>query len=362
MEIASDIENKILRDFLGDSDAIKYLRTNTLMYRKITKYDGKGKYDYYYSRGFFDNISNTINRNMINFNLKKIVLWRFQSTSDITFINKMYPNIECLQIHFSPYNHDNNSHIIIFKTLGLFQKLKDVTIYDNFSGEIGFLPENLEKLSMMTNYNKPIKLPPKLQELYLGDMFNQELELPETLKVLQLGYDYNQQLKLPSDLYQLYPGELFQHKIEYYPDSLKRLTISENYEYPIPSDFKPISNRNYARYDCLCELNEHCYKESIQFFKDYMTLEYQECQSLKEWIYLETANGSYDDLDIVNVLVNMIGDESHRTKISEIITEIAQHARSMEDNYFGFGEELSDSEESNDDFYPFEDFEDFEEY
>src|SRR5437868_5849181 len=157
MHISPDIENKILKEFLWDSEALKFLRTNTQRYKKISKYDGKKTYNFYYYspsnpyKGWID--SSIINSNTVNFNIKKLIICQFRVISDIDIIDKIYPGIETLTI----YNDNKNpidiedfkkSKYILFIDKGLFPKLKNLTIYEDYYVQINYLPENLEYFSM----------------------------------------------------------------------------------------------------------------------------------------------------------------------------------------------------------------------
>ncbi|GAM18116.1 hypothetical protein SAMD00019534_012910 [Acytostelium subglobosum LB1] len=97
-------------------------------------------------------------------------------------------------------------------------------------GDLDYLPRNLKRLKLCSEYNKalyPGCLPPTLESLELGTKYNQPLSvrcLPDTLLELELGEYFNQTLM---------PGHL--------PASLTSLIIPSEYSRKIPRGVLPNS-------------------------------------------------------------------------------------------------------------------------
>ena len=108
---------------------------------------------------------------------------------------------------------------------------------DYFNLPINKLPVNLTVLSVGDRFNHPINIFSlyPLEELYLGNSFNQSVEnLPATLKKLGLGNAFNQSVEnLPATLKKLTLGNAFNQSINNLPKELIELTLGNAFNQPV---------------------------------------------------------------------------------------------------------------------------------
>lgn len=95
-------------------------------------------------------------------------------------------------------------------------------------------PSNLKKIIFEQNFNQPIdNLPNTLIEIYFSELskFNKSLDcLPNSLKILTLGNNYNQPIdNLPTSLTELTLGNNYNQPLDYLPQSMTHLTIGRNW-------------------------------------------------------------------------------------------------------------------------------------
>lgn len=121
----------------------------------------------------------------------------------------------------------------------------DHEIYYKHYPSLKQLPSTLKTLILQSEYNEPLDyLPNGLEHLFLGDMFNQEIDnkLPDSLLTLDLGGSFNRNVDhLPPHLTGLRLTGDFNQSIDHLPNSITKLLLRDAMVQPIhhfPSELR----------------------------------------------------------------------------------------------------------------------------
>lgn len=111
--------------------------------------------------------------------------------------------------------------------------LKSVNFGMYFDREI-LLPDGLLHAHFGYCFNKPIRLPNGLLSVSFDGFFNQPIKLPASLREVIFGNYFHQSVKLPAGLQRAtFYNDKYDIMIDF-PPSLRELTISSHYAFPIP--------------------------------------------------------------------------------------------------------------------------------
>lgn len=175
MKIDIDIINYIILGFLDDCSALKFLRTNRQLYKKIKKYLYKGDCK----------LQKIIKRQYtINFKIQKIYVYNLPAEivnfedqiTHLTFHNIVSGKIKDIDID----------------CLSNCKKLTHLTFSGLFNQKVDNLPDSLTHLKFGSCFNQKVDhLPSNLVSASFGNFFNQEINnIPKSLKFLKLGVYY----------------------------------------------------------------------------------------------------------------------------------------------------------------------------
>lgn len=178
-----------------------------------------------------------INQEKIQNTIKKLKLTRSGALSNIDYSSKslfLPENLEELHFDYEDYYEPEKEYLEYL-----------IKLFDN-------LPDNLRVLEIPNFWNFPLKnLPLRLEKLYLGIGFNQELDsLPESIKFINFAeqYEFDKPLNnLPSELeyLNLKFQNKYNHTISNLPNSIKYLELGE-YELSIEKLPKQITELHIA--------------------------------------------------------------------------------------------------------------------
>jgi len=164
-------------------------------------------------------------------------------------------NLKILKIGYPYKNHSASVSSFDLKTIPL--SVEELVLGDEFNQELSFLPPNLKKITFGFNfkhYIKPDDLPDTLESITFGYIFNQEIKkYPNNLKYLELGRNYSQNLNnLPIGLTCLIINERFRQKLNNLPNTLKILKFDDfaefNGELDLPDSLEILILGKYLEY------------------------------------------------------------------------------------------------------------------
>jgi hypothetical protein len=121
----------------------------------------------------------------------------------------------------------------------LTNNIKSLMLIHNFNQPINNLPDSIERLFLGDDFNQKIhKLSNSLTHLMLGDKFDQPIDnIPSNVIFLKFGKNFNKNINviynnLPK-LEILYLGYYFNQQIKKLPLSLKKLVLHDRYSHKI---------------------------------------------------------------------------------------------------------------------------------
>jgi hypothetical protein len=132
-------------------------------------------------------------------------------------------------------NHDykfTKDDIEVFKQhnkIRLISK-RDSSYYQDWSGSINNLPDNITHIELPTKYNQNIeKFPKNLKVLIMNEYYNKELYLSEPLEELifqTVASEFNQNIIFPSTIKYIQFGDRYDQPLNNLPHSLETLILS----------------------------------------------------------------------------------------------------------------------------------------
>lgn len=170
----------------------------------------------------------------ISINELKIGL-RYKFLSNLFLNSKVNEyNLKILRIGYSYKNH--SSAVTNFDLTTIPRTIEELELGDEFNQELNFLPQNLKKITFGFNFKhniKPNDLPETIESIILGYIFNIKMtKYPKNLRYFELGRNFSQNLdNLPNGLTCLVINERFQQTLINLPNTLKTLKFDDFAEF-----------------------------------------------------------------------------------------------------------------------------------